>query len=128
MLSRSVGANSSPRPAANVGSPLSSKLRRMAVWISSSVGTADLIACNTHQHVGMVRFFDQDIERWNVLVPFDQGRHRAEPAQCPLVERPHLADHARGVVIDPQSAAIGKLPNAVAGKMDFTDRIRRQRS
>src|SRR5262249_58889897 len=113
MLSRSAGASASPRMSATVVSLLSSKPRRIAVWISSSVGTADPIACGVNQRVGMARFFDQHIERRHVLVPLDQSWHLAEPAQRFLVERPHFADYARGVVVDPQSAAISELARAV---------------
>src|SRR5215813_7936503 len=105
MLSRSTGVSVSLRVATTVASPLPSMSRRMAVWISSSIGTTDPIASNVDQRVRVARFIDQNIERRHVLVPFDQGRHRPEPAQTFLVERPHLVDHARAVIVNTQRGA-----------------------
>src|SRR5215469_11192083 len=101
MLSRSAGASASPRVAATVASSSPTKSRRMALWISISVDTTDPIACDVDQLVCMARFFHQHTERRHVLVPFNQGRHRAKPAQRFLVERPHLADYTRAMIINP---------------------------
>src|SRR6516162_7399252 len=109
MLSRSAGSSASLRVAATVASPLSSIPRCIAVWISSSVGTAHPVACGVDQCIGVAGFFEQNVERRNVVVPFDQGWHWTEPPQRRLVERPHLADDARSVVVDPQTTAIGQL-------------------
>jgi hypothetical protein len=43
----------------------------MAAWTSRSVGTADLTAYDADQCVGMARFLKKDVERRNVVVPFD---------------------------------------------------------
>src|SRR6516164_1695015 len=121
MLSRSAGTRvslSTPE-AAFVAS--SSKWSRIAVCSSSSVGTAGLVACSKNQSVGMTGFAHQDIERRHVVIPFNQGRERAEASQRFSVKRPHLIDHARTMVIDPQGISIGKFADAVASEMNLPD-------
>src|SRR6516225_5946707 len=127
MLKRSAGTSVSARIITPAGSASSTNRWRIAVWTSCSVSTASLIAGSRDQRVGVARFGDQDIERRDIGVPFDQGRDRAEPAQSLPIKRPHLADHTRAMIVDPQGAAIGQLAHAVAGQMNFADRGWRQR-
>src|SRR6516225_2601369 len=122
MLSRSAGTSASSSNAAAAIVVSSSKWRRIAVCSSSSVGTAGLVACSKNQSVGVMSLSYQHVERRHVGVPFDQGRDRAEAAQRFRVERPHVIDHARAVIVNPQRASVRKFAEAVAGEMNLPDR------
>ena len=63
----------------------------------------------------------QYIERRDVVVPLDQGGNRPKARDRLSVQRPDLVTDARAVVIDAQGTAVGEVPDAVTGQMDFPD-------
>src|SRR6516165_5777982 len=126
MLTRSAGISTSASSAAATGLESSSNPARIADWNSRSDSTAKLVF-SVDQGVGMARLRQQHLKRRYIVVPFDQRRDRTEAAQRFRVERPHLVGHARGVIVDPQAAAVGELAHAMAGEVDLADCLARQR-
>src|SRR5713101_8674823 len=61
----------------------------MAFWTSSSRGMCSLPLRPGKNGGRLVRFADQDVERGNSVVPFDQGRHPSEACNRLAIERPY---------------------------------------
>src|SRR6516225_8683040 len=122
MLSRSAPTPSGSMAAA-AASSRSTRLARMARCTSSSVGMGSLPFGGGrggggrrarrgfgHERAGMRRLTDEHVERWDVVVPFDERWNRTELRQRDAIERPYFGNHPRGMIVDPHRAAIGKRP------------------
>src|SRR6266849_74618 len=105
----------------------STRLARMARCNSSSVGTACLLSGRREKRTSVGGLAEQHIEGRHVGVPLDQGWNRTEPCERLAVQRPHLGDDVRAVIVDTQGAAIGERPHTVTCKVDFPDCRRWQR-
>src|SRR5262245_10838095 len=100
--------------ASNVEAATSScrtRLRHMACCSSSSVGMGGLAFCVGHERAGTGRLLEQNAERRNIIVPFDQGWNRTEARERLPIERPHLLDDARAMIVDAQDRAVGERPD-----------------
>src|SRR5258708_2770594 len=101
-MPRRSWATSSASSADTASSSCRTRLRRMAYCSSSSVGMRGLVVCAGNEAIGTSRLLEENVERRHVVVPLDQGRERTEPGQRVPVERPHLLDDARAVIVDAQ--------------------------
>lgn len=76
--------------------------------------------------VGLFSFRQQHAERRQLIVPFDQRRHRADACQYLFVELPHGVIDGRTVVIDQQAVAQAVSVFGETGQMNFTHGVQRQ--
>src|SRR5208282_5944299 len=63
----------------------------------------------------------------NIRVPFDQRRYRAKARAGGVIQLPYGIADRRAVIVDQNAAAAAQFPGAVAGQMDFTDPLWRER-
>src|SRR6185437_11347885 len=123
--SRTMAATpSSAMNAASAPSSSSSSARRNAVCTSRSAGIG------TSERSGDVRrdarLPQQDRERRQRLVPFDEARHHAAALERMAVELPDGRRDRRAVVVDEQELAAAH-DAGMAGEVDLADGGRRQR-
>src|SRR4030088_3084553 len=102
------------------------RLLCMAFCNSSSVGMADFLDGVANEAAGVAGFPEQNLQRWHLIVPFDQRWNGAEARQRRSIQRPDLVADLGTVVVDTQRAAVGECSDAVPGKMNLAHRIRRQ--
>src|SRR5262245_24682317 len=78
--------------------------RRTSNCMSASGGTAHLMRGGSDRvcgdGIGAVSFPEQNLKGWNVVVPLDQGRLRAEPANRIGIEVPRLIGDDRTMSVD----------------------------
>src|SRR5258708_3209207 len=115
METRAVGSKPSPRIAATISPPSPpSTARRSRIWKSSSVEMSDM-----GQILGAARLFEQNLERRQLGVPFDQHRDRTEPPERGGVKLPDRFSDAGAVIVDQDADVLGSV---MAGEVDLADR------
>ena len=82
---------------------------------------------STKMHLCLRSLVQQYVERRNVGVPFDQGRHCSKALQRARIQGPDGGSNARAVVIDAQHLVPSMSPNGCARQMDLADCVGRQR-
>src|SRR5689334_9738955 len=127
MLSRAAGSSPSPWIAATIdsSSPPST------AWPtphcrSRSLDIVALGAKGGSKLIGLDGFADQNIERWQAAVPFDQRRPAAEAAQGFTMECPDFIGHHTAMIVD-QHDAVADGIGVVSGEVIFADCFSGQR-
>src|SRR5713226_2409125 len=113
-----------------LGATVASRERTLwatALWTSRSRGMCSLPLRPGKNGGRLVRFADQDVERGNSVVPFDQGRHRSEACNRLAIERPHGRIDGGAVIVDANADPFPQRSQGVAGEMDLADRRDRER-
>src|SRR5262245_63598859 len=108
MLSRACASASSPRMAATIsGRLLPSTARRTPLWISCNLSiTSSSQECGAASLIGEARFGDQNGERWNVAVPFDQRRCIRKTPRGLRKQPPHRLGDVIAMVVDKHLAPL----------------------
>src|SRR5260221_573953 len=98
-----------------------------AFWTLGSGGMASFPLRPRKNGGRLVGFADQDVERRNSVVPFNQGRYRSEARDRLAVERPDSRIDGGAVIIDANADPFPQRSEGVAGEMDLADCGGRQR-
>src|SRR5260221_1062540 len=98
-----------------------------AFWTLGSGGMASFPLRPRKNGGRLVGFADQDVERRNSVVPFNQGRYRSEARDRLAVERPDSRIDGGAVIIDANADPFPQRSEGVAGEMDLDDYCSRQR-
>ena len=70
--------------------------------------------------IGLAGLSDEQIERRQAAIPFDQGRARAESPQRLAIKRPDRLSHGTAVVVD-QDDPLAHRIGLMAGQVNFAD-------
>src|SRR5712691_2648957 len=98
-----------------------------AFWTSRSRGMGSLPLRPSKNGGRLVRFADENLQRRNSVVPFDQGRDRSEARDRLAVERPYGRIDGGAVIVDANADPFRQRSEGVAGEMDLADRRDRER-
>src|SRR5216683_1328910 len=113
-----------------LGATVASRERTLwatALWTSRSRCMGSLPLRPGKNGGRLVRFTNQDVERRNSVVPFDQGRYRSEACNRLAVERPYGRIDGGAVIIDANADPFRQRSEDVAGEMDLADCRDRER-
>src|SRR5258708_1999732 len=128
MASRACGARPSGTTYPDESPSASpSKSWRTAHCSSSSVGAQVVISLSLNSGLCNRRFFHQNLKRRHIGVPFNQRGNGSKPLEGVFEQLPYGRCDPRAMVVDSDYQALVKLAGAVPSKVNFGNRLRRQR-